>query len=227
MAILPISLLLFVLFSILLLVVPQLASSRKIPRQVSLKTIVVVRMRLALFVFVFPMLSSAFLAPLIPQTRSRTTFLARPAKKASDETEDSKPGSNPAKKAALDGVLQQIERSYGRGSVVRLGDAEGMIVDSIGTGALTLGESSLCRVCGHCANEGAPPYFYPILIQTLRWEVAIQRVEWWRFTAQKVVERRLSLCTQLQNLKKMVALLPLLMQNMLWILHMQQDWVWT
>lgn len=43
-----------------------------------------------------------------------------------------------AKRAALDGVLQQIERNYGRGSVVKLGDAENMIVESISTGALTL-----------------------------------------------------------------------------------------
>jgi hypothetical protein len=128
-------------------------SSRTIPRQVSLKTIIVTMMRLALFVFVFPTLSAAFLAPLLARTRSSTPFLARPAKKASDETEDSKPSSNPAKKAALDGVLQQIERSYGRGSVVRLGDAEGMIVDSIGTGALTLGESSVCRAVGPCVNN--------------------------------------------------------------------------
>jgi recombination protein RecA len=45
---------------------------------------------------------------------------------------------NPAKRAALDGVLQQIERSYGRGSIMKLGDAEGMVVESIGSGALTL-----------------------------------------------------------------------------------------
>jgi hypothetical protein len=157
-------------------------------------------------------------------------FLTRPAKKVSDETEDSKPGSNPAKKAALDGVLQQIERSYGRGSVVRLGDAEGMIVESIGSGALTLGESFCRSHVVHVAialKRRAESNFYPILIQMLHWEVVIQRVEWLRFTAQKAAERRRSLCTQLQNLKKMAALLPLLMQNMLWILHMQQDWVWT
>jgi hypothetical protein len=44
-----------------------------------------------------------------------------------------------AKKAALDGVLQKIERSYGRGSIVKLGDADNMHVESISTGALTLG----------------------------------------------------------------------------------------
>ena len=45
---------------------------------------------------------------------------------------------NAAKKAALDGVLQQIERNYGRGSIMKLGDADAMVVDCIGTGALTL-----------------------------------------------------------------------------------------
>lgn len=47
---------------------------------------------------------------------------------------------DPAKKAALDGVLQQIERNYGRGSIVKLGDAENMVVDCVGSGALTLGK---------------------------------------------------------------------------------------
>mmetsp|Transcript_27560 Transcript_27560/g.55289 ORF Transcript_27560/g.55289 Transcript_27560/m.55289 type:complete len:434 (+) Transcript_27560:95-1396(+) len=47
-------------------------------------------------------------------------------------------GTNPAKKAALEGVLQRIERNYGRGSIVKLGDADRMIVDVISTGSLTL-----------------------------------------------------------------------------------------
>ena len=47
---------------------------------------------------------------------------------------------NPAKKAALDGVLQRIERNYGRGSIVMLGDADRMKVDCIGSGSMTLGE---------------------------------------------------------------------------------------
>ena len=45
---------------------------------------------------------------------------------------------DPAKKAALDGVLHQIERNYGRGSIQKLGDAAHMQVDCIPTGALTL-----------------------------------------------------------------------------------------
>lgn len=43
-----------------------------------------------------------------------------------------------AKRAALDGVLQKIERSYGRGSIVKLGDADNMKVACISSGALTL-----------------------------------------------------------------------------------------
>ncbi len=45
---------------------------------------------------------------------------------------------NAAKKAALEGVLQKIERSYGRGSIVQLGDADNMRIDCISSGALTL-----------------------------------------------------------------------------------------
>lgn len=45
---------------------------------------------------------------------------------------------DPAKRAALNGVLNQIERSYGRGSIVKLGDAEGMKIECIGSGSLTL-----------------------------------------------------------------------------------------
>ena len=47
--------------------------------------------------------------------------------------------NNAAKKAALEGVMQKIERSYGRGSIVKLGDADNMNVDCISSGALTLG----------------------------------------------------------------------------------------
>lgn len=46
---------------------------------------------------------------------------------------------NPAKRAALEGVLQRIERNYGRGSIVKLGDATNMVVDCVGSGSMTLG----------------------------------------------------------------------------------------
>ena len=50
---------------------------------------------------------------------------------------------NPAKRAALEGVLQRIERNYGRGAIVKLGDADRMVVDCVGSGSMTLGEPLL------------------------------------------------------------------------------------
>jgi len=71
-------------------------------------------------------------------------FAAR-NKAAKDDDCDSKKDNSkkrnemdPAKRAALAGVLSQIERNYGRGSVVRLGDADNMAVDTTPSGALTL-----------------------------------------------------------------------------------------
>ena len=49
------------------------------------------------------------------------------ARKNKDEDKDTAPAINPAKKAALDGVLQRIERNYGRGSIVKLGKSLYMI----------------------------------------------------------------------------------------------------
>ena len=42
------------------------------------------------------------------------------------------------KDKALSLVLGQIERNFGRGSIMRLGDASRMKVETISTGALTL-----------------------------------------------------------------------------------------
>jgi recombination protein RecA len=50
----------------------------------------------------------------------------------------SKTTDNPEKKKALDSVLKNIERSFGKGSIVRLGDATRMKVETIPSGALTL-----------------------------------------------------------------------------------------
>jgi hypothetical protein len=71
-------------------------------------------------------------------------FAARKKKTTDDESDSSDSSSkksssmDPAKRAALDGVLNQIERNYGRGSIVKLGDAGNMVVESISSGALTL-----------------------------------------------------------------------------------------
>jgi recA bacterial DNA recombination protein len=78
-----------------------------------------------------------------------STFVLEARKKAQEEEDESSSSSSskkssssssmdPAKRAALDGVLNQIERSYGRGSILKLGDAGNMVVESISSGALTL-----------------------------------------------------------------------------------------
>lgn len=71
----------------------------------------------------------------------RTTASAKKSSREVSEASDSLPPSHihPAKKAALDGVLHQIERAYGRGSVVRLGSAAQQYqVECSPSGALTL-----------------------------------------------------------------------------------------
>ena len=42
------------------------------------------------------------------------------------------------RKKALDMVLNQIERNFGKGTIMRLGDAQRMKVETIPTGAMTL-----------------------------------------------------------------------------------------
>lgn len=61
------------------------------------------------------------------------------AAKKDENAEKRSDGIDPAKRAALDGVLSQIERNYGRGSVIRLGDdPQAMGIDTISSGALPL-----------------------------------------------------------------------------------------
>ncbi|MFM9087319.1 MAG: recombinase RecA [Cyanobium sp.] len=50
----------------------------------------------------------------------------------------SPPIANPERDKALGLVLNQIERNFGKGSIMRLGDASRMRVETISTGALTL-----------------------------------------------------------------------------------------
>ena len=50
----------------------------------------------------------------------------------------SKSAGGEERKKALDAALQQIERSYGKGAVMRLGDNLGMQIDSIPTGSMAL-----------------------------------------------------------------------------------------
>ena len=51
---------------------------------------------------------------------------------------DSKESISTEKDKALSLVLGQIERNFGRGSIMRLGDASRMKVETISKGALTL-----------------------------------------------------------------------------------------
>ena len=91
-----------------------------------------------------PLLSqsaSGFVPSLKPSVASSTGSLTgTAAKKKSLSSDDAaSDAGNPAKKAALDGVLSQIERNYGRGSVVRLGDdPTSLNIETIPSGALTL-----------------------------------------------------------------------------------------
>ena len=50
----------------------------------------------------------------------------------------SDPRSSGERDKALNLVLGQIERNFGKGSIMRLGDASRMRVETISTGALTL-----------------------------------------------------------------------------------------
>jgi hypothetical protein len=77
--------------------------------------------------------SSGFTTVSPATTQHRTSLLAKAP--AGDEK---KLAMDPSKQAALDGVLNQIERSYGRGSIVKLGSTDHMRVECISSGALTL-----------------------------------------------------------------------------------------
>eukprot|EP00571_Detonula_confervacea_P015663 CAMPEP_0172310146 /NCGR_PEP_ID=MMETSP1058-20130122/11318_1 /TAXON_ID=83371 /ORGANISM="Detonula confervacea, Strain CCMP 353" /LENGTH=402 /DNA_ID=CAMNT_0013022913 /DNA_START=145 /DNA_END=1353 /DNA_ORIENTATION=- len=76
----------------------------------------------------------------MPSSSSVIITHARKAKAQDDDksSSDKAPAINPAKQAALEGVLQRIERNYGRGSIQKLGDADRMVVDCIGSGSMTL-----------------------------------------------------------------------------------------
>lgn len=69
--------------------------------------------------------------------QGKDTFSSSLSAQRNDNNNGGK-ANNAAKKAALEGVLQKIERSYGRGSIVKLGDADNMNVDCFSSGALTL-----------------------------------------------------------------------------------------
>lgn len=86
------------------------------------------------------------------------------------EEDASKPSA--AKLSALEGVLSRIERNYGRGSIVKLGEAERMVVDCIGSGSLTLGEFRRVRCL-----DGEPDFCLFVCM------FVIFVVFWWLFCA--------------------------------------------
>ena len=94
--------------------------------------------------------SSAFMPNSLLQTNRPKlhSILSAKAKAGSSEEGSKEDKNKAAKRAALDGVLQKIERSYGRGSIVKLGDADNMLVECISSGALTLGK--LCVTVFTC-----------------------------------------------------------------------------
>ena len=58
--------------------------------------------------------------------------------KATTKKNSELPNDNSAKRKALDTALQQIEKSMGKGAVMRLGDNLSMKVEAVSTGSLTL-----------------------------------------------------------------------------------------
>ena len=60
------------------------------------------------------------------------------AEKKSAAKSAAKASGNDERKKALDAALQQIERNYGKGAVMRLGENLGMTIDSIPTGSMAL-----------------------------------------------------------------------------------------
>ena len=93
----------------------------------------------AALIALIPLVSQPVLGFVPGPKSAATSSLAAAKKKAPEDAAAADAENNPAKRAALDGVLSQIERNYGRGSVVRLGDDPASLqVETISSGALTL-----------------------------------------------------------------------------------------
>ena len=58
--------------------------------------------------------------------------------KATPIAQAAKANISPEKKKALDAIMQKIEKDHGKGSIMRLGDATNMRVETIPSGALPL-----------------------------------------------------------------------------------------
>jgi len=79
-------------------------------------------------------------APTTSMSRPRAgvTSTSVAAVPASSSSTSAPAASSPERDKALGLVLNQIERNFGKGSIMRLGDASRMRVETISTGALTL-----------------------------------------------------------------------------------------
>ncbi len=77
------------------------------------------------------------MAPKTSSTAANSqTDKAAPNGQAKAQT--AKPSISPEKKKALDAIMQKIEKDHGKGSIMRLGDATSMRVETIPSGALPL-----------------------------------------------------------------------------------------
>ncbi|MFZ9229004.1 MAG: recombinase RecA [Prochlorococcaceae cyanobacterium] len=88
----------------------------------------------------FPDSTPPAAAPATPTSRPRAgvTSPSVAAVPASSSSTSVSAASSPERDKALGLVLNQIERNFGKGSIMRLGDASRMRVETISTGALTL-----------------------------------------------------------------------------------------
>jgi recombination protein RecA len=90
---------------------------------------------------IVPQLQQPLLSTRTSEASSSLRAVRKSKKQGIDDLSSTEPEANKvnaAKQAALDVVLNQIEKTHGRGSVVKLGDADHMRVESISSGSLTL-----------------------------------------------------------------------------------------
>jgi recombination protein RecA len=85
----------------------------------------------------FAIAAFSIVSPTMPaDTKAASTNGVAPTSNGSPAASPS--ASHPERDKALGLVLNQIERNFGKGSIMRLGDASRMRVETISTGALTL-----------------------------------------------------------------------------------------
>ena len=72
------------------------------------------------------------------ESRKDGKYMADAKKKASEKAGSKASEISSERKKALEAALQQIEKNYGKGAVMRLGENVGMQVDSIPTGSMAL-----------------------------------------------------------------------------------------